>query len=145
MAEPFEGWAILELMGHRRLAGRVSEIEIAGAKMLRLDVPGVGTGRCRWPCSRPATHGGDLSPGARCFEHAAGAPETVPLAATQFYSAQAIYCLTPTTEDIARRLAAQSQPAPVARWELPPAAPATRQDAEAADLDDDGPGDREPY
>lgn len=38
--EPFEGWAIVELMGHRRLAGYVREVEIAGAGMLRLDVPG---------------------------------------------------------------------------------------------------------
>lgn len=35
----FEGHAILELMGHRRLAGHVSEVEIAGGKFLRLDVP----------------------------------------------------------------------------------------------------------
>lgn len=38
----FEGWAIVEMMGHRRVAGRVSETEIAGAKLLRIDVPGDG-------------------------------------------------------------------------------------------------------
>jgi hypothetical protein len=36
----FEGWAILEVMGHRRLAGHVSEVTIAGAQMLRIDIPG---------------------------------------------------------------------------------------------------------
>ena len=36
-AAPFEGWAILELMGHRRLAGYVREVELAGAGVLRLD------------------------------------------------------------------------------------------------------------
>ncbi|HEU0113098.1 MAG TPA: hypothetical protein VFQ80_00385 [Thermomicrobiales bacterium] len=35
----FEGWAILELMGHRRLGGRVSEATIAGAAFLRIDIP----------------------------------------------------------------------------------------------------------
>lgn len=40
--DTFEGWAILELMGHRRLAGYVTEQEIAGAGMLRIDVPGEG-------------------------------------------------------------------------------------------------------
>jgi len=35
----FAGWAVVELMGHRRLAGRVSEATIAGAPFLRLDVP----------------------------------------------------------------------------------------------------------
>lgn len=36
---PFEGWCILELMGHRRLAGYVREVTLAGAGFLRLDVP----------------------------------------------------------------------------------------------------------
>lgn len=35
----FEEWAILELFGHKRIAGRVTEQEIAGAGFLRLDVP----------------------------------------------------------------------------------------------------------
>lgn len=35
----FEGWGILEIMGHRRLAGMITEVEIAGAPMLRIDVP----------------------------------------------------------------------------------------------------------
>jgi hypothetical protein len=38
-APPFEAWAIVELMGHRRLAGKVSEQRIAGATLLRIDVP----------------------------------------------------------------------------------------------------------
>lgn len=36
---PFKQWAILELMGHRRLAGLVCEQEIAGKGFLRIDVP----------------------------------------------------------------------------------------------------------
>lgn len=36
----FEGWAILELMGHRRLGGYVKEATVAGAGFLRIDVPG---------------------------------------------------------------------------------------------------------
>lgn len=43
MAEKaFEEWAILELMGHRRLAGLVREVSIGGASFIRIDVPGVG-------------------------------------------------------------------------------------------------------
>jgi len=37
--EPGEYWAILELMGHRRLAGLLSEQTIAGGSFIRLDVP----------------------------------------------------------------------------------------------------------
>lgn len=32
-------WAIVEIMGHSRIAGEISEEEIAGTKMLRVDVP----------------------------------------------------------------------------------------------------------
>ena len=36
----WEGHAILELMGHRRLAGHLSEQTIGGSSFLRLDIPG---------------------------------------------------------------------------------------------------------
>ena len=39
MSSPYEGWAILEVMGHRRRAGRVCEVEIYGGKLLRIDIP----------------------------------------------------------------------------------------------------------
>lgn len=38
---PFAEWVILELMGHRRLAGYLTEQEIAGKGFLRLDVPSI--------------------------------------------------------------------------------------------------------
>lgn len=37
-SEAFSGWAIVELMGHRIRAGEVKEVEMAGAKMLRVDI-----------------------------------------------------------------------------------------------------------
>lgn len=83
----FKSWAIVELMGHRRLAGMVMEVEMFGATMLRVDVP---------------TEDGAEEPFA-----------------TQFYSPSAVYCLTPTSEETARAVAATSRPAPVHRWELP--------------------------
>lgn len=38
----YEGWAIVELLGHHRTAGRIQGATLAGAQMLRLDVPGDG-------------------------------------------------------------------------------------------------------
>jgi hypothetical protein len=35
------GWAQIELMGHRREAGFVTEVEVAGRKFIRLDIPAV--------------------------------------------------------------------------------------------------------
>lgn len=38
-AEAFDSWALVELMGHQRIAGRVTEAEIGGCKFVRVDVP----------------------------------------------------------------------------------------------------------
>jgi hypothetical protein len=35
----FEHWALVELMGHQRVAGRVTEESVAGKSFLRVDVP----------------------------------------------------------------------------------------------------------
>jgi hypothetical protein len=35
----FDEWAVIELLGHRRVAGRVREVQIAGAGFLRIDIP----------------------------------------------------------------------------------------------------------
>lgn len=79
-------------MGHRRLAGLVSEQVIAGTAMLRIDVP-----------NERSEDGGD-------------APEWK---ATQFYGGSAIYALTPCSEKTARATAAAVTVAPVTEWELP--------------------------
>lgn len=86
--EKFAGWVILELMGHRRLIGFLTEQEIAGKALLRIDI-----------LTEPP--------------------------ATQFYGTDAIYCITPTTEEMAHRAAKLSRVAPIERWELPPARPLT--------------------
>jgi len=102
--ETFEGWAILELMGHRRVGGYVRQVEIFGTAMCRVDVPG---------------------------------PEAGAVAATQFYSGGSIYCLTPTTETIARAIATQNQPEPVSLWELRQALPAPRGDDDRVEAEFD--------
>ncbi len=35
----FDHWAIVEIMGHQKYAGRVTEQAIAGSAMLRIDIP----------------------------------------------------------------------------------------------------------
>ena len=102
-AESYAGWAILELMGHRRLAGLVGEAQVGGATFIRIDVPGEGD-------------------------------EVV---ATQFYASGALYCLTPTTEEIARSVARTARPEPVRRWELPRPSDSDIDDAVAQMVDGD--------
>jgi hypothetical protein len=112
----FKSWAIVEIMGHVRRAGHVTQETHFGVPLLRIDIP---------------------------------QPEGTRL--TQYYGGQAIYCLTPCDEAAARAVAAQNQPAPVARYELPaPAAPArpVRFDPFAFDpltdaMIEDGPEDEE--
>jgi hypothetical protein len=100
-------WCIVELLGHIRLAGRVSETERFGSKMLRLDIPNRdGAG---W-------------------------------LTTQFIGSAALFRVTPTTEEVARGVAAISQPEPVHQWELP--APRRHVEHDVADhRGDDGEDD----
>lgn len=143
----FESWAILELMGHRRLAGYVREITLAGAGMLRIDVPsycagGAGAtwcaehGECH--CSPDALFRGQ--PDGACPLHGESTRHGVEgceVHATQFYSPAALYCLTPATEAEARRVAANSRPHPYVRYERPPApALAAAPQADGDDGDD---------
>ena len=101
MEHQFEEWAILELMGHRHMAGKVTDAVIGGGAFLRIDVP---------------SENGEYS--------------------TQYYSAASVYCITPTSEEIARTVAKQSQPAPVSRWEFPQLAQAQPIEAEYPDDND---------
>lgn len=39
MTDKFEQWCLVELMGHQKIAGKCSEVSLAGANMLRVDVP----------------------------------------------------------------------------------------------------------
>jgi len=66
-----ELWAVAEFMGHKRLAGWVTEAEMFGAKLLRIDI-----------------YCGD----------------GVVAHVTQFYHPQSLYCLTPTSEQSARKM-----------------------------------------
>jgi hypothetical protein len=40
--EHFEAWGIVDLFGHTRIAGRISEQAIGGETFIRVDVPGAG-------------------------------------------------------------------------------------------------------
>ena len=92
--ESFGEWVLLELMGHRRLAGYLTEQELAGQGFLRLEIPG------------------ETRYDAKGEEHGSGG-------ATQYYSPSAVYAIHPIAEDLARQLATKMRPEPVTRWDLP--------------------------
>lgn len=95
----FAEWCILEIMGHRRLGGYVTEAEVGGIPLLRIDV-----------------YRGDGS------------------TFSQLYGKAAVYCLTPTTEDVAKAVSKDAG-GPVSRWELP-AQLATGEVGDVVDCDE---------
>jgi hypothetical protein len=109
----YEGWAILELMGHRERPGYIKEVEIAGGKMLRIDIP--------------------------VQKDDAGQDVMV----TEFYGAAALYCMTPCSEEIARgRATPYNDPRPVKPMEYRERrqiAQSVRElpDEDGADVEDD--------
>lgn len=115
--QPLDTWAIVELFGHKKLAGKVSEHTIGAAALVRVDVP----------------------------ETEQSGVFTKPY--TKLVGTGSIYCITPCTEDVARRAAQQierwNDPIPVDIRPVPqiPAHATTTDDAEFSldeDEDDDG-------
>ena len=73
-----ERWAIVEVMGHRRLAGRISEASFAGAQFVKVETP--------------------------LFPEGFTSPQTVKMV-EQLYSPASIFAITPCDEATARRYA----------------------------------------
>lgn len=77
--QPFDQWGIVEVMGYRKYAGHITEQQIAGAALVRVDVPEVVL----------ANRAGE---------------QTIP-AYSKLVGVGSIYMITPTTEEIARQAA----------------------------------------
>jgi len=74
----YETWAIVELLGHKVIAGLVTEQQIAGAALVRVDVPATPAD-VKWQREYPATD-----------------------AYTKLVGVSSIYALTPCDEATAR-------------------------------------------
>jgi len=124
VTEGFDSWAIVEVMGFKKLAGHVTEQQLAGASLVRVDVPECVTG------------------------------ETTVPAYSKLIGVGSIYMITPTDEATARKaakvLAHQNDPLPLyippEQKQLPVATQIARE-AESEDefwgLDDDDDGEGE--
>lgn len=86
----FEEWAVVEIMGHKRFAGLVTEQAVGGASFLRIDVPQL---------SLPT---GETLAGF-----------------TKLFGASSIYCISPCTEETARAFAQSIRAEGFSRFECP--------------------------
>ena len=89
----FEGWAIVEVMGHQKYAGFVTTEAYGGAVLFRVDVPGL-LEQERTLVYGEYVCGRHCSPGAVIREEA-----VQPY--TKLFGAASIYCITPCTEETA--------------------------------------------
>ena len=80
------GFAVCELLGHRVIIGKVTEVTVAGAGFIRVDVPG---------------------------------PDGAP-AVTSFFPPSSIYCLTPISEEEAKRRVVKALPVARVSMSRPP-------------------------
>lgn len=109
-----KNWAVVELLGHVRIAGLVSEVEMFGSKLGRIDIPLPPVPGC-----------------AKCFgigliPSAMSSDKTIKVCedcrskfVTQFFGGQSVYRLTVVTEEAARVVASCNAADPVHEWEIP--------------------------
>lgn len=104
-------WAIVELMGHVRLAGRLTEEEKFGTKMGRLDIPSAPSSPredCIF-CEGAGVKDGIVCPLSEC------GPQYV----SQYFGGGSVYRITIVTEAVARNVVKGTSPEPVRPWDYP--------------------------
>lgn len=124
--QQLNSWAIVEVMGHKRFAGFVTEQTVGAFALIRVDVP---------ETTQPPSGWGSSARDAR----------TTP-AYSKLIGPGSIYCITPRTEEVARRAATEleryNDPIPVAipeshRIAAPASVDGFDSEIEDAETDDD--------
>lgn len=112
-----EMWAVIELFGHQKAAGKLSTQNLGAACLLRLDVPEITRKRERFDYK------------ANKWEHF---EETIP-SHTRFLGVGSIYAINPCSEEIALTILRKSGAGPIQEYVVPSVralpAPTVSQDA----------------
>jgi hypothetical protein len=103
----YEGWAIVEILGHQTFAGQVRPEPLFGTEMLRIDVPEIA--------ERSATERRYGPGGYGAYEVRYPA---IP-GFTKFFGGASLYCLTPCTEEVARAAVIKLAKKPISAVYLP--------------------------
>ncbi len=103
----FDGWALVEQMGHNRYAGKISEFVLGGASLIRIEVPEIPErteGHEVWEDGRYVMKP-RVIPGRQGF--------------TKFIGPASIFAITPCTEEVARAAAEQMRAEPITCVQMP--------------------------
>lgn len=107
-------WAVVELMGHVKMAGRLTEEEKFGAKMGRLDIPRTPDPNCKACGGWGHIDKSDVGEGQ--LAHPCGMCGGY---VTQFFGGGSVYRITVVSEAVARHVAKGNTPQPVSPWDFP--------------------------
>ena len=126
-------WAVVEMMGHVRIAGYVTEETRFGAALGRVDIPQPVN-----PCQACDSTGKvlPLGEGSTCPE-CGGTGKLGGGMLTQFFSGASLFRMTPCSEEVAREVAARCVTAPVSAFEMPRRIAASVRD-DGDDWEEDG-------
>jgi hypothetical protein len=129
----FEGWAVVEIMGHNKEIGFVRTEYFGGPALFRVDQPGFP--EREYVLERPQWIGDTHAPIGTKVQR-----EALP-GKTTYVGPSAVFRLTPCDEDTARRAIERMMPSPIKILHIPENAKLVTAGAVAAeqdfDLDDD--------
>lgn len=115
----YEGWAIVEVMGHQRYAGFVKTEAFGGAVLFQVDVPALAE-RERALTSPTYIEGDEASlQAARYCPAGTKVKEGAVQGYTKLLGAPAIFCITACTEEAALRAVEEMQSRPLLLVALP--------------------------
>lgn len=135
----FEGWAIVDVLGHQRYVGHVTTQAFGAAVLFRIDVPELPE-RERIT-TRPGWVNDGYAPAGSVTRES-----SVP-GYTKLVGAGSIYTITPCTQEAAMKALEESQVRPLilvsmppdtSKGELPPADPCLADDDDADDFEKGG-------
>jgi len=112
-AAKFDGWAIVDVMGHQRYVGYVTTEAYGQAVLFRIDVPAL-------PERERATRVAGYVGGQYCGAGTIVREKAVP-GYTKLVGSGSIYTMTPCTEEAAMAALSRDQPHELVRAALPPA------------------------
>jgi hypothetical protein len=128
----FEGWAVVDVMGHQRHIGFVTTEAYGQAVLFRVDTPGLD--EREFVLTRPESASDTWCPAGSRVRRSASPAHSI------LIGASSIYEITPCTEEAARHAIEKNQARPLILIEMPSAPALAAANASGGSSDDDEEG-----